>query len=119
MVVDNHEEFLTLLLNLLTEESSLRVVGSARSGQEAVACVRQTQPDVVVMDLLAPKMEGIEATQQLKAHQSGPIVIFLTLEDDKEYQQAALAAGADGFLSKIGCEDTLVPLILHLCAASK
>jgi len=118
LLVDDHEEFLTALTRLIAAESSLTVVGSARSGKAAVEQVRLTQPDVVVMDLRMPEMDGMEATRQLKAHPAAPFVVILTLHEILEYRMAAMAAGADGFLSKIGCEDTLVSLLKHLCLTS-
>ncbi len=76
------------------------VVGEAVNGQEAIAVTRQAQPDVVLMDVRMPVMDGIEATRQITADASGVHTLILTTFDLDEYVFAALRAGASGFLLK-------------------
>jgi DNA-binding NarL/FixJ family response regulator len=76
------------------------VVGTARDGSEAVAVCRELAPDVVLMDVRMPDMDGIAATRQLVAAADGPRVLILTTFDLDEYVYDALRAGASGFLLK-------------------
>jgi DNA-binding NarL/FixJ family response regulator len=95
---------------LVNTAPDLRVVGEAGTGQEAVEVARRTRPDVVLMDIRMPKMDGIEATEHILAQAPisqtpisqtpGPRVMILTTFDLDEYVFAALRAGASGFLLK-------------------
>jgi DNA-binding NarL/FixJ family response regulator len=76
------------------------VVGEAANGQEAIEVTRQAQPDVVLMDVRMPVMDGIEATRQITADGGGVRTLILTTFDLDEYVYAALRAGASGFLLK-------------------
>jgi DNA-binding NarL/FixJ family response regulator len=90
---------------LIADTPDLSVVGEAGTGAEAVAVVRERRPDVVLMDIRMPEMDGIEATRQLAAETK---VLILTTFDDDEYVYAALRAGASGFLVKdMALEDIL------------
>jgi DNA-binding NarL/FixJ family response regulator len=88
---------------ILELEEDLTVVGEAADGADGVALARTLLPDVVVMDVRMPRMDGIEATRQLRASpepDEGPCVLVLTTFDLDEYVYAALRAGASGFLLK-------------------
>jgi DNA-binding NarL/FixJ family response regulator len=87
---------------LLDSAADLDVVGSAANGAEAIDLVVQTQPDVVLMDIRMPVMDGLEATRRILADQrcAGVRVLILTTFDLDEYVFAALRAGASGFLLK-------------------
>jgi DNA-binding NarL/FixJ family response regulator len=90
---------------LIADTPDLSVVGEAGTGAQAVAVVRERRPDVVLMDIRMPEMDGIEATRQLAADTK---VLILTTFDDDEYVYAALRAGASGFLVKdMALEDIL------------
>ena len=85
---------------VITEAPDLHVVGEAGTGAEAVDLVRELRPDVVVMDIRMPGMDGIEATRIITAGPEGARVMMLTTFDDDEYVYGALRAGASGFLVK-------------------
>jgi DNA-binding NarL/FixJ family response regulator len=85
---------------LLDTQPDLTVVGTASDGGEAVRLARQVSPDVVLMDIRMPGIDGIEATQQLAADPDGPRILILTTFDLDEYVYDALRAGASGFLLK-------------------
>jgi DNA-binding NarL/FixJ family response regulator len=87
---------------LVDSEEGFRVLGEASNGMEAVELVARTQPDVVLMDVRMPKMDGIEATRQILQAGSGPgpRILILTTFDLDEYVYAALRAGASGFMLK-------------------
>ena len=81
-------------------EPELLVVGEAGTGAEAVEQVQTQDPDVVLMDVRMPEMDGIEATKTITAHEHAPKILVLTMFDLDEYVYSALRAGASGFLLK-------------------
>lgn len=85
---------------LIADHPDLDVVGEAGTGAQAVRLVRELRPDVVVMDIRMPGMDGIEATGLITAGPESARVVVLTTFDDDEYVYAALRAGASGFLIK-------------------
>ena len=85
---------------LIDTADDLTVVGTAANGAEAVALARQTSPQVILMDVRMPVMDGLEATAQILAADAGPKVLMLTTFDLDEYVFGALKAGASGFLLK-------------------
>lgn len=85
---------------ILDLQPDMEVVGEARDGREALAMARELRPDVVLMDVRMPGMDGLEATRQLLSVGEGPRVLMLTTFDLDEYVYEALRAGASGFLLK-------------------
>ncbi|MEV8316797.1 response regulator transcription factor [Streptomyces sp. NPDC059900] len=85
---------------LMADTAGLEVVGEAGTGAEAVRLVREVRPDVVVMDIRMPGMDGIEATRLITAETDTTRVLVLTTFDDDDYVYGALRAGASGFLVK-------------------
>jgi DNA-binding NarL/FixJ family response regulator len=85
---------------LLDTQPDFTVVGTARDGAEAVRLCHETRPDVVLMDIRMPEVDGIEATRQLAADAHRPYILILTTFDLDEYVYDALRAGASGFLLK-------------------
>jgi DNA-binding NarL/FixJ family response regulator len=85
---------------LIDTEPDLVVVGEAGTGAEAVDLVQVERPDVVLMDVRMPDMDGIEATRRITAHEHAPRILVLTTFDLDEYVYSALRAGASGFLLK-------------------
>jgi DNA-binding NarL/FixJ family response regulator len=101
---------------LIADTEDLSVVGEAGTGAEAVELTRQAQPDVVVMDIRMPGMDGIEATRQITADAAPPQVLVLTTFDEDEYVYAALRAGASGFLVKDMALDDILAAIRIVAA---
>jgi DNA-binding NarL/FixJ family response regulator len=99
VVADDHEIVRDGFARLLATQSDFAVVGTAVDGAGAIQVCRETAPDVVLMDVRMPGVDGIEATRQL-ARPGGPRVLILTTFDLDEYVFDALAAGASGFLLK-------------------
>ena len=83
---------------LLENEQGLTVTGEASDGLEAVQLARKLTPDVIIMDIAMPNMNGIEATRQIKAENPGIAILILSAYDDYEYVFALLKAGAAGYL---------------------
>ena len=100
IVADDHPVYREGLARLLTATDGLEVVGVASSGREVVALTHDLQPDVVVMDLRMPDLDGVEATRRITATSPHVAVLVVTMFDDDELVFAAMRAGARGFLLK-------------------
>ena len=96
---------------ILRADPELEVVGEAADGLEAVRIAREVSPDIVLMDVRMPRVDGIEATRRLSREPEGPRVLVLTTFDLDEYVFAALRAGASGFLLKDAPEERLLAAI--------
>ncbi|MEU4220745.1 response regulator transcription factor [Actinoplanes sp. NPDC026623] len=97
---------------MILTADGIDVVGEAANGAEAVAAVRRTRPDVVLMDIRMPELDGLEATRRILADAgTGPRVIMLTTFDLDHYVYAALTAGASGFLLKDVTPEHLVAAV--------
>src|ERR1051326_1516597 len=97
LIVDDQALLRGSLRVLLETEPDLVVVGEAGTGAEAVEQVPATAPDVVLMDVRMPDVDGIEATRRITAGRSAPRILMLTTFDLDEYVYSALQAGASGF----------------------
>jgi DNA-binding NarL/FixJ family response regulator len=115
VVVDDQAVIRTGLRTMLEHERDLTIVGEAGNGAEAVDVVARARPDVVLMDVRMPELDGIEATRRIlaaaAATDTSPAVLVLTTFDDDEYVFGALRAGAAGFLLKDAGPDVLAAAI--------
>jgi len=100
LIVDDDPLVRSALTFMLGGQPDLEVVGEAGDGREGVAKAAQLRPDVVLMDIRMPRLNGLDATRELLASSNPPRVLVLTTFDADEYVVEALAAGADGFLLK-------------------
>jgi NarL family two-component system response regulator LiaR len=100
LIVDDHAILREGVRSLLTLQKDLEVVGEAADGAEALSVVAEKHPDVVVMDIAMPGMDGIEATRRLKETSPQSKVLVLTQHDNKEYIFSVLQAGAAGYVLK-------------------
>jgi DNA-binding NarL/FixJ family response regulator len=108
LVVDDHALMRTGIAATLARTDDITVVGEAADGDEAVAAVADVEPDVVLMDLAMPTMDGAAATARIVAAHPGVHVLILTSFGDRDRIVDALAAGAEGYLLKDAGPDTLV-----------
>ena len=100
MIVDDSPEFLAAACAWVATYPGMRLIGTARNGEDAVAAVEQSSPDLVLMDAFMPRMDGFEATRATKSRPRAPIVVILSLSEGAAIEREAWAAGADGFLAK-------------------
>jgi DNA-binding NarL/FixJ family response regulator len=111
LLVDDQALFREALGTLLSAQPAITVVGEAANGEEALHAAEQTQPDVILMDLLMPVLDGVAATRELVARGTSAKVIVLTTFDDDGYVFEALRAGAVGYLLKDVSAQKLVEAI--------
>jgi two-component system response regulator NreC len=111
LLVDDHAVVRSGLRMLLQAQPDMRIVGEAETGSEAIHQVRLHQPDVVLMDIQMPDMNGIEATKEIKAMSADTAVLALTMHEDDQYFFEMLRAGASGYVPKRAAPDELVTAI--------
>jgi len=108
LIADDHTIVRSGVHLLLEGETDIEVVGEALNGQEALVQAEKLQPDVILMDISMPEMDGLEATRQVKAHWPAINVLMLTMHRSDEYFFEALKAGASGYILKAADTDELV-----------
>jgi DNA-binding NarL/FixJ family response regulator len=118
LIADDHSLFAKTLEALLAGAGGIEVVGTAADGLEAVALSATLCPDIVLMDVEMPHLDGFAATRRLCELGLGTSVIVLTASGDAEKSQLASEAGALGFLTKDRIGEALVPAILSVAGAS-
>lgn len=119
LIVDDQAMIRAGFTAILAAQTDITVVGDASDGREAIAAVDAHQPDVVVMDIRMPGMDGLQATKVLRDPARGghrPQVLVLTTFDADEYVHDALSAGASGFLLKDATPDDLVHAVRVIAA---
>ena len=100
VIADDHEIFRDGTRNLINKEEDIEVIGEVSDGKEAIELVNKLCPNIVLMDIAMPIINGIEATKQIKTNQPSTAVIILTAYDNDQYIVALLDAGAAGYLLK-------------------
>lgn len=111
MLVDDQPSIRQGLRMRLTVEPDMTVVGEASNGREAITLVQQLAPDIVLMDVEMPEMDGIAATVVIRASTPQSAVIMLSIHDDVSTRTHAHAAGAAAFVTKSGAIEVLVAAI--------
>ena len=116
VLADDHQIMRDGLRALLEQESGMEVVAEAEDGHSAVALAREQRPNVVVMDIAMPDLNGIEATRQIKTDLPQVKVIALSMHADKRFVAGMFQAGASGYLLKKGASRELVQAIRQVVA---
>lgn len=100
MIVDDHDKFVEMLTALVSTTDTIEVVATAANGKEAIRIAAEVQPDVILMDLHMPVLNGIDATQHISTTSPHIGILVLTMLDDDDSVFAAMRAGAAGYLLK-------------------
>ncbi|WP_042476775.1 response regulator transcription factor [Bacillus ndiopicus] len=114
LIADDHHVVRRGLLFFLKTQKDIEVVGEAKNGAEAVKLVKEVQPDIVLMDLVMPEMDGIQATKRIKALYPAIKVLMLTSFADRDHVIPAIDAGASGYQLKDIEPDDLVHTIRQI-----
>lgn len=107
LIVDDHTLLRAGLRALLAEDPSIEIVGEASDGRDAVRAVGQLAPDLVLMDLTMPGMNGIEAATEIKRRYPDVRILVMTLHKTEDFIHASLKAGADGYILKDATHEEL------------
>lgn len=111
VLVDDHAVVRSGLRMLLEAQTDMEIVGEAENGREAVTLAKTLQPDIILMDIMMPDMNGIEATRLVKDVAPETAVLALTMYEDDQYFFEMLKAGASGYVPKRAAPDDLVTAI--------
>jgi DNA-binding NarL/FixJ family response regulator len=111
ILAEDHPLFRRTIKSKLEEIIDFKIVGETGDGLELLALLEDLTPDLIVLDITMPGLQGIEATRKIKEIYPEVKVLILTMHKDKEYLQQALAAGAKGYLPKEGADTELIPAI--------
>ena len=116
LMAEDHKVVRQGIRQFLEREPDIKVVGEASNGEEAVRLAEALKPDVVIMDIAMPKLNGIEATKQIKTLYPSVAVLILTTYDDNEYVLSFFKVGAAGYLLKTARGSELIAAIRALYA---
>ena len=111
LAVDDDRGFRGVLHDLLNQDPEFLLIGEAENGEQAIRSTRELHPDVVLMDITMPHVNGFEATRRIKSHSPATKVIILTVHPERHYERAALENGADAFIAKKRLGSELLPTI--------
>ncbi len=111
LLVDDHQIVRAGLRMLFSAEEDMAIVGEAGSGAEALVAVQNLRPDVVIMDVAMPGMNGIEATRRIKEISPDTLILALTMHEDERYFFEMINAGASGYIPKRAAPDDLISAI--------
>ena len=114
LIADDHGLFAETLEALLATEDRVEVVGSARDGKEAVRLARKLRPDVILMDISMPIMDGFEATRRIRRYQKDACVLMLTGSNSRSDVDLARKAGAAGYVTKDRIAAELIEAIVEV-----
>ncbi len=115
LIVDDHAILRDGIRSLLTRQEGITVVGEAGNGYEALVRVGELQPDIVLMDVTMPVMNGLEATRRIKKVHPEVKVLILTQHDNQEYVRSLLQAGASGYVLKRSGGQEVTMAIRQVC----
>ncbi len=116
LLVDDNLVFLSIACQFLAHLPDFEIVGQAHDGRSAVTLAATLKPDLVLMDISMPHMNGLEAARLMNDFAQPPRIIFMSMHDSPYYQSAARDLGARGFVDKGNLVAELVPLLASLAA---
>ena len=119
VLVDDHALVRQGFRRILEDDPELQVAGEAGNGLDAVALVKKTDPDVVVMDMAMPEMNGLHATMEMVKQRPETKVLILSMYSDEQYVRNALDAGAKGYILKNAIENDLVRAVKAVAAGEQ
>jgi len=114
LLADDHQTVLQRVCELLGDD--FEIVGTVNNGRDAVVAALRLNPDVLVIDISMPVLNGLQAAQQLRSAKQPTKIVFLTVHTDRDFVTAALSAGALGYVTKSDVATDLVPAISEALA---
>ncbi|UCH50888.1 MAG: response regulator transcription factor [Chloroflexota bacterium] len=111
LIADDHPLLREALCQVFSNQKDMEIVGEANNGEEAINLTSQLKPDILVMDIMMPKLDGLEASRQIKKIAPNTAILILTAYDDDNYVLGLLEAGATGYLLKSARGQDLVEAV--------
>jgi|KBSMisStandDraft_5_1062788.scaffolds.fasta_scaffold830478_1 DNA-binding NarL/FixJ family response regulator len=111
LLVDDFASWRSYVASVLQERECFEVVGEAADGQEAIEKATELQPDLILMDIAMPKLNGIEAARRIRDRAANSKIVFISLEISDELAEAAVAVGAQAYIAKREIRAKLLPTI--------
>lgn len=111
LVVEDHRDWLKLIRLLLQERPECQIICEASDGSEAVQRAEELKPDLILLDIGLPKLNGIEAARRIRQLSPNSNIVFLTMDDSLDVVQEALSTGAQGYVYKARAQSELLPAI--------
>jgi DNA-binding NarL/FixJ family response regulator len=118
LIVDDHQVFREGLKLVINHQTDMQVVGEAENGEKAIALTRELLPDIILMDVKMPIMDGAEATSRILAEMPGMKILALSIYDDDGFMANMMRAGALGFILK-GCDSEALSGAIRKVAGSR
>lgn len=119
VLADDHVIVRNGIMALLESEQEIQVIGEASDGRQALEVVKKLQPDLVIMDIRMPVMNGIEATRQLVSSSSATKSLILSMHDNQEYVLQSIACGASGYLLKDTEKEEFIKALKEIAAGGR
>jgi DNA-binding NarL/FixJ family response regulator len=117
LIVDDNLRLRALIRRISAQEPDLQVVGEAEDGEEAIRLTHLLRPDIVLMDFVMPRVNGVEAMRRIKVAHPKTKVIIMTVHTEDAYRRTAEASGTDAFLLKKTLMTTLLPTIRRVSSS--
>jgi DNA-binding NarL/FixJ family response regulator len=111
LLVDDFASWRSYVASVLQERECFEVVGEAADGQEAIEKATELQPDLILMDIAMPKLDGIQAARRIRDRAANSKIVFISLEISDELAEAAVAVGAQAYIAKREIRAKLLPTI--------
>lgn len=115
LIIDDHAVVRAGMRMLLESDPALEIVGEGENGEDALRLARELEPDIILMDVTMPRMDGVEATRRIKAVAGSPAILALTIHEGSDYFFQMLQAGASGYVPKRAAPEELLRAI-HIVA---
>jgi DNA-binding NarL/FixJ family response regulator len=117
LIADDHALVRSGLRSMLQREPGVEIVGEAQNGREAVELCRSLEPDLILMDVRMPEMDGLEATRAIKQECPGTGVLMVTMHENRDYMLEATKAGAAGYVLKDASRNELISAVRRVVDA--
>jgi DNA-binding NarL/FixJ family response regulator len=117
LIADDNSQLRAFIRGIASQEPDLHVVGEVEDGAEAIRLTHELWPDIVLLDLVMPRVNGLEALRRIKAERPDTKIIIVTVHTEDAYRRAAEDGGADAFLVKKTLTTALLPTIRRMCGS--